>query len=133
MQPIVSGGAVPHMQVRVVEDELGRGMEARLIAALTEAVASVYGEWVRPQAVVDILGVPRERWGVGGVPGAAVAPQVTLTTRERALQAPDGAPRLIGAITAAVGELFGDRARAAADVVLVGVPEGRSGVGGVPV
>jgi phenylpyruvate tautomerase PptA (4-oxalocrotonate tautomerase family) len=127
------GGTVPHLQVRVVEDELGEGVPARLITAMTDAVASVYGEWVRPDAVVEVIGVPRERWAVGGVPGAAVAPQITLTTRERALQAPGGAPRLIGAITAAVGELFGDRARAAADVVLVGVPEGRSGVGGVPV
>jgi phenylpyruvate tautomerase PptA (4-oxalocrotonate tautomerase family) len=127
------GGTVPHLQVRVVEDELGEGVPARLIATMTDAVASVYGEWVRPDAVVEVIGVPRERWGVGGVPGAAVAPQVVLTTREQALQAPGGAPRLIGAITAAVGELFGDRARAAAGVVLVGVPEGRSGVGGVPV
>jgi phenylpyruvate tautomerase PptA (4-oxalocrotonate tautomerase family) len=128
-----SGAGVPHMQVRLVEEELGGGIEARVIAAMTDAVVSVYGEWVRPQAVVDILGVPRARWGVGGVPGAAVSPQVTLTTRERALQAPDGARRLIEAITSAVGDLFGDRVRESADVVLVGTPEGRSGVGGVPV
>lgn len=133
VQLIVSGGAVPHMQVRVVEDELADGMAARLIAALTDAVVEVYGDWARPVAVVDLFGVPRERWGVGGVPGAAVAPQITLTTREGALAAPDGARRLIEAITAAVGRLLGERARAAADVVLVGVPPGRSGVGGLPV
>jgi phenylpyruvate tautomerase PptA (4-oxalocrotonate tautomerase family) len=124
---------MPHMQVRLVEEELGGGIEARVIGAMTDAVVSVYGEWARPLAVVDILGVPRERWGVGGVPGALPAPQVTLTVRERALQAPDGARDLIGAITSAVGEVFGDRARDAAHVVLVGTPEGRSGIGGVPV
>lgn len=121
------------MQVRLVEEELGGGTEARVIGALTEAVVSVYGEWVRPQAVVDIVGVPRERWGVGGVPGAPPPPQVTLTTRERALQAPDGPRNPIRASTAALGEVLGDRARDTAHVVLVGTTQGRSGVGGVPV
>jgi phenylpyruvate tautomerase PptA (4-oxalocrotonate tautomerase family) len=122
---------MPHVEVRMVEEELGGGVEARVVAAMTDAVVSVYGEWVRPQAVVEILGVPRGRWGVGGVPGGPAAPRITLTVRERALEAPNGARNLIGALTAAVGEALGERARAGADVVLVGTARGRSGVGGV--
>ncbi|RPE43260.1 hypothetical protein EDD90_6454 [Streptomyces sp. Ag109_O5-1] len=39
---------------------------ARLIAAITDAVAAVLGEEVRDQTIVGLLSVPEGRSGVGG-------------------------------------------------------------------
>ena len=90
----------------------------------------MYGEWVRPQAVVEIVGVPRGRWGVGGDAAGPAAPLVTLTAREAAMTV---AGALIAALTAAVREVLGAAAGEAAQVVLIGIPAGRCGVGGVAV
>jgi phenylpyruvate tautomerase PptA (4-oxalocrotonate tautomerase family) len=125
---------MPHLQVRLAEDVLDGAVERRVIAELTEAIASVYGEWARPHAVVEIIGVPAGRWGLGGVPSVPV-PAVTLSMREEALRPPEGdarAARLIGALTAAVGRALGAPAAERATVELLGVPAARSGVGGVP-
>ncbi|MFE6777539.1 4-oxalocrotonate tautomerase family protein [Streptomyces sp. NPDC057702] len=123
---------MPHFQVRMHEEELDGQVEGRLVRSLTRALVQVYGERARALAVVEIFGVPRHRWGVGGVPGGAHAPAVTLHVREAALRLPgveDVSGRLIRAITDAVVDACGaDRERVA--VQLVGVPAGRSGVGG---
>jgi phenylpyruvate tautomerase PptA (4-oxalocrotonate tautomerase family) len=125
---------VPHLQIRLAEDDLGGGVEERVIHELTEAIAAVYGEWARPLAVVEIIGIPTGRWGRGGVP-AAPAPTVTLSMREEALVPPQGAARaarLIAELTGAVGRALGARAAERATVELLGVPAARSGTGGVP-
>ncbi|MDR8411329.1 tautomerase family protein [Nonomuraea sp. 3-1Str] len=41
---------------------------ARLIAAITDALAEVFGESVRPRATVLLVGVPAGRSGVAGEP-----------------------------------------------------------------
>jgi phenylpyruvate tautomerase PptA (4-oxalocrotonate tautomerase family) len=126
---------MPHLQVRLAEDALDAAAAERVIAELTDAIVEVYGEWVRPHAVVEIIGVPPGRWGRGGVP-AAPAPAITLSTRERVLGPPDGdarAARLIELLTAAVGRAVDPGAAERCTVELSGVPAGRSGVGGVPV
>lgn len=40
---------------------------ARLVSGVTDAIASVFGEQVRPGVTVDLVAVPAERTGVGGV------------------------------------------------------------------
>jgi phenylpyruvate tautomerase PptA (4-oxalocrotonate tautomerase family) len=125
---------MPHLQVRLAEDVLDGTVEERLIAELTEAIVSVYGEWARPIAVVELVGIRPGRWGQGGVATAPV-PAVTLRIREEALLPPEGdarAARLIGALTDAVGRALGAPAAEHVTVDLLGVPAARSGVGGVP-
>ncbi|MFF7251505.1 hypothetical protein ACFZBU_47535 [Embleya sp. NPDC008237] len=129
---------MPHFQVGVHEEELDGEVEGRLVRSLTEALVRVYGEGVRSMAVVEILGIPRHRWGVGGVPGGAPggvhAPAVSLHVREGALHLPgieDAAGQLIRAITDAVAGVFGESVREHVGVRIVGVPAGRSGVGGL--
>lgn len=124
---------MPHFHVRVHEEELDGEVEGRLVRSLTEALVKVYGERARPMAVVEILGIPGHRWGVGGVPGGVHAPVVSLHVREAALNVPgiDDAPgRLIRAITDAVAGACGESVRNRVGVQIVGVPAGRSGVGG---
>ena len=125
---------MPHLQVRLPEDGLDDALAGRVITELTEAIAALYGEWARPLAVVEVIGVPAGRWGRGGVPVPA-GPAVTLSMREEALRPPDGdarAARFIGELTAAIGRAVDDRAAQRATVELLGVPAARSGVGGVP-
>ncbi|GAA2614978.1 hypothetical protein GCM10010411_57440 [Actinomadura fulvescens] len=127
---------MPHFTVRLVEETVDGKIEGRLIRALTEAVVEVAGEWARELVVVELFGVPRERWGVGGATPATPEQDpyvVTLNMREGALDGsriPDAPARLIASITNAVGEVVGEAARAGVSVLLVGVPPGRSGVGG---
>ncbi|MBC3992530.1 tautomerase family protein [Streptomyces sp. AC563] len=124
---------MPHFQVRVHEEELDGEVEGRLIRSLTEALVQVYGERARAMAVVEIFGVPRQRWGVGGVPASVHAPLVSLHVREAALSLPgisDAPGRLIRAITDAVADACGQSVRDHVSVHLIGVPAGRSGVGG---
>jgi hypothetical protein len=40
------------------------------MAAVTDAVASVLGEKFRPDLLVELIGTPAARTGVGGVPVA---------------------------------------------------------------
>lgn len=43
---------------------------AALVKALTDAMAAVYGDAVRPSTWVVLNGVPRTCWGIGGqLPG----------------------------------------------------------------
>jgi phenylpyruvate tautomerase PptA (4-oxalocrotonate tautomerase family) len=124
---------MPHLTVQIHEDELDGKVEPRLVRALTDAVAAVYGDWARAVAVVDLFGIPRGRSGIGGRPTDINAPIVTLTTREGALhrpEIPDAAARLIASITDAVVTVFGETVRPHVTVLVIGIPSGRSGVGG---
>ncbi|KAB2348056.1 hypothetical protein F8566_17795 [Actinomadura rudentiformis] len=124
---------MPHFTVRLVEETLDGKVEGRLIRALTDAVVEVVGEWARELVVVELFGIPRQRWGVGGAAPAGDPHLVTLNMREGALDGsriPEAPARLIASITNAVAEVFGEGARAGVNVMLVGVPPGRSGVGG---
>jgi phenylpyruvate tautomerase PptA (4-oxalocrotonate tautomerase family) len=128
---------MPHFSMHVQEEALDGAVEGALILALTEAVVRVYGERARPLAVVELFGVPRERWGAGGtVAPEGVWPVVTLNMREPALapETAEAAPaRLINAITDGLVGVFGEDVRANASVQIIGIPTGRSGVAGDPV
>lgn len=124
---------MPHLTVRVAEDQLA-GNEPALIAALTEAVVAVYGEWARDIAVVHLVGVPAGRWGVGGRVADEVSPTVTFGIREAAFARPDAADltrRLVAAVTDAIAAVLGADVRPGVTVELVGTPDGRTAVGGV--
>jgi phenylpyruvate tautomerase PptA (4-oxalocrotonate tautomerase family) len=124
---------MPHFNVQIREEELDGKVEPKLIRALTEAVVTVYGEWARAVAVVELFGIPHRRWGIGGIPSEANAPIVTLNMREPALNLPGigNAPAgLIASITDAMVTVFGEPVRKHVTVLVVGVPAGRSGVGG---
>lgn len=123
---------MPHFTVHMREPDLS-GAEPKLIAGLTDAVAEVYGERFRSLVVVELFGVPDGRWGVGGVPATSPAPVVTLNLREAAFhvpEIPEPEERLIAGITDAVAGVLGEEVRPEVTVGLVGVPAGRSGVGG---
>ncbi|MFF2809412.1 hypothetical protein ACFVT2_19960 [Streptomyces sp. NPDC058000] len=122
---------MPHLNVQIAEELLDGQVETKLIQALTEGVADVFGDWGRSRASVDLLGLPRERRGRGGVPGAAPAPIVTLTMRDGAFtRAGDTPARLVAALTDRTVGVLGEGTRDELSVVLVGIPAGRSGVGG---
>jgi phenylpyruvate tautomerase PptA (4-oxalocrotonate tautomerase family) len=123
---------MPHLTARVPEAQLA-GREPALIAALTDAVVAVYGEWARGLVVVHLDGVPRGRWGLGGRAVDDAAPAITLGIREVALARPDGkeiAARLVAGLTGAVASVLGEQARSGTSVELVATPDGRAGLGG---
>lgn len=127
---------MPHFNVHVFEESLDGTVEPAIIRSLTEAVVQVYGEQARSLPVVEILGVPRHRWGVAGVPAEDDHPVVTLHLREPAFHRPgieDAPARLIGSITDAMVDVLGEDVRDRVTVMLVGIPSGRSGVAGEPV
>ncbi|MFJ8109498.1 hypothetical protein [Streptomyces sp. NPDC096132] len=124
---------MPHYTVHLTEDALDGTVEAELIRALADAVGSVYGERLRGLVGVDLIGIPRHRRGIGGIPTDKIAPSVTLSMREAAYhlpQVPDAVPRLIGATTDAVAAVLGEDVRAQTIVSIAGVPDGRTGVAG---
>ncbi|WP_435061010.1 tautomerase family protein [Amycolatopsis thermoflava] len=124
---------MPHLTVHVLESDLA-GRETELIEDLTEAIVAVYGEWAREIAVVRLVGVPSNRWGIGGKPASAPAPSVIFGIREAAFERPDAdaiVARLVAGVTDAIVAVFGERVRAGVTVELVGTPAGRTGVGGV--
>ncbi|GHB39901.1 hypothetical protein GCM10010377_33460 [Streptomyces viridiviolaceus] len=124
---------MPHFTVHLSEETLDGTVEPKLIAALTDAVGSVYGEEFRRLVGVDLIGVPQHRRGLGGVPTDADAPLVTFSLREAALhlpQVPEAPARLVAAITGALAGVLGEGVREQTVVSLTGVPDGRSGVGG---
>jgi phenylpyruvate tautomerase PptA (4-oxalocrotonate tautomerase family) len=125
---------MPHFNVQMFEETLDGEVEPATIRALTDAIVEVYGERARELAVVEIFGVPRHRWGIGGLPAAEHRPTVTLAMREPALHVVDEAPaRLIASITDAMARVLGDGVRDHLAVTIVGIPTGRSGVAGLPV
>ena len=122
---------MPHFNVHMFEEALDSEVERATIRALTDALVEVYGERVRELAVVEIIGIPRHRWGIGGTPATEHRPTVTLHMREPALHRVDDAPRrLIASITDAMARVLGDDIRAHLGVTVVGIPVGRSGVAG---
>jgi phenylpyruvate tautomerase PptA (4-oxalocrotonate tautomerase family) len=126
---------VPHLTLHALERDLA-GREAAAITALTEAVVAVYGEWARPDVVVQLVGLPAGRWGIGGHPAAAPSPSVTFSIHEGAFGRPDAdeiVARLVAGVTDAVVAVFGEPVRDGVAVDLVGAPPGRGGVGGVVV
>jgi phenylpyruvate tautomerase PptA (4-oxalocrotonate tautomerase family) len=123
---------MPHVTARVPEGRLA-GNEPALIAALTDAVVQVYGEWARDLVVVHLDGIPRGRWGIGGRTADDAAPAITFGIREAALTRSGGnetAARLVAGLTHAVASVLGEQARSGTSVELVATPEGRSGLGG---
>lgn len=126
---------MPHLSVHVVESDLV-GREAALIEKLTDAVVAVYGEWARSIAVVQLIGLPPHRWGIGGTPAQEPSPSVTFGIKETAFSRPDAdeiVARLVSEVTDAVVDVFGERVRAGVTVELIGTPAGRTGIGGVVV
>lgn len=123
---------MPHLTVHVLEDQLA-GRESALIASLTEAVVDVYGEWARSIAVVQLVGVPAGRWGVGGRVAAEAGPAVTFGVRAVAFDRPDSGDllaRLAAGVTDAVASVLGEAVRQNVTVEFVGTPDGRTAVGG---
>jgi phenylpyruvate tautomerase PptA (4-oxalocrotonate tautomerase family) len=124
---------MPHLTVHAIDDDL-TGRELELIAALTDAVVAVYGDWARDLVDVRLIGLPRHRWGVGGRPVAAAAVSIAFSLREAAFARPDAdevVTALIASLTDAVAVIFGEQVRPAVTVELIGVPAGRTGVGGL--
>lgn len=123
---------MPHLTARVPEAQLA-GREQALITALTDAIAEVYGPWARDIVVVQLDGIPRGRWGIGGRTVDDAAPAITLGVREAALTRPGGdevAERLVAGLTNAVARVLGEQTRGGTSVELVATPEGRTGIGG---
>ncbi|HEY2949893.1 MAG TPA: hypothetical protein VGJ53_16085 [Micromonosporaceae bacterium] len=103
---------------------------------MTDAVVAVYGEWARSIAVVQLIGLPPNRWGIGGTPAQAPSPSVTFGIKEAAFSRPDAdeiVARLVSGVTDAIVDVFGERVRAGVTVEVVGTPAGRTGIGGVVV
>jgi phenylpyruvate tautomerase PptA (4-oxalocrotonate tautomerase family) len=126
---------MPHLSVHVLESDLD-GRESELIEKLTDAVVAVYGEWARSIAVVQLIGLPSHRWGIGGTPARTPSPSVTFGIKEAAFSRPDAediVARLVSQVTDAIVDVFGERVRAGVSVELIGTPAGRTGIGGVVV
>lgn len=126
---------MPHLLVYASEGDL-TGREADAVSALTDAVVAVYGEWAREIVVVQLIGLPDARWGVGGKLVKSPAPRVSFGIKEAAFSRPDAGDivaGLVSGVTEAVVKVFGERVRAGVEVELIGCPAGRSGVGGVVV
>jgi phenylpyruvate tautomerase PptA (4-oxalocrotonate tautomerase family) len=124
---------MPHLTMHAVESDLA-GRERELIEKLTDAVVAVYGEWARSIAVVLLIGLPANRWGIGGAPARSSSPAITFGIKEAALSRPDAdeiVARLVSEVTAAIVAVLGERVRAGVTVELIGAPAGRTGVGGV--
>ncbi|MFF1838451.1 nuclear transport factor 2 family protein [Streptomyces sp. NPDC058231] len=123
---------MPHLTVHVLEPQIA-GHENDLIARLTDAVTSVYGEWARNLVVVQLAGLAVGRWAVGGVARHEVAPTVTFAMREEELTRADGpqiAARLVAAVTDAVAMALGEQHRDGIVVDLVATRDDRTAVGG---
>jgi 4-oxalocrotonate tautomerase len=60
---------MPLIEVTIYEDRLDETTESELVARLTDAAASVFGDGVREHTWVVLQGVPRKRWGIAGKTG----------------------------------------------------------------
>jgi phenylpyruvate tautomerase PptA (4-oxalocrotonate tautomerase family) len=110
---------MPHLTVYALESDL-TGHESALIAELTEAVVATYGEWAREIAVVQMIGLPAQRWGIGGKPAEAPAPRITFGIKDAALRRPDTEQIVAGltaGVTGAVERVFGERPGITVDFV----------------
>ncbi|HOV99869.1 MAG TPA: hypothetical protein PLY19_00205 [Rhodoglobus sp.] len=124
---------MPHLTVYAVESQLA-GVEPALTTGLTEAVTTVYGEWVRSTVVVRLIGVPDVRWTVGGeIDASRSAPEVRMGIRAIAFARDDWptvAQRLVGAITDAVAAAVGEGLRESILVELLPERDDRIALGG---
>lgn len=123
---------MPHLTVHALEPQI-TGHENDLIARLTDAVTSVYGEWARNLVVVQLAALAVGRWAVGGVARHEVAPTVTFAVREKALTRADGpqtAARLVAAVTDAVAMALGEQHCGGIVVDLAATHDDRTAVGG---
>ena len=59
---------MPLVQVKLIENALSSQERERLIAALTDATASVIGQDVRPYIWVLLEELSSGDWGIGGSP-----------------------------------------------------------------
>lgn len=122
---------MPHLTVHLAEDRLA-GNEPALVAALTDAVVGVYGEWARDLVGVRLAGVPAGRFAQGG---KAVDTNVSVLMGVRAgvFDRPDATEitaRLGAALTDAVTRVVGEDVRAGTMVELVASLPERTFVGG---
>ncbi|MGA4538801.1 tautomerase family protein [Uniformispora flossi] len=123
---------MPHLTVHLAESKL-TGKESGLVAALTDAVVDVYGEWARDLVSVRLAGVPAGRFAQGGK-AADTNASVTMGVRAGVFDRPDAAEitgRLGTALTDALARIVGEDLRAGTMVELVASPPERTFVGGV--
>lgn len=124
---------MPHLTVHIPDNRL-TGNEPALIAALTEAIVDVYGEWARDIVGIRLAGVPEGRFAQGGKAVDTVV-SVVLGIRAGAFDRPDAAEltaRLGAGLTDAITGVLGDDVRAGTMVELVASPPERTFTGGVP-
>ncbi|MGW4034524.1 tautomerase family protein [Streptomyces sp. NPDC004838] len=122
---------MPHLTVHLPENRL-TGREPMLVAALTDAIVDVYGEWARDLVSVRLTGVPAGRFAQGGKAVDTNA-SVILGVRAGVFDRPDAAEitaRLGTALTDAITRVVGDDLRPGTMVELVASPPERTFVGG---
>ena len=122
---------VPHLTVHLPENRL-TGRESALVAALTEAIVDVYGEWARDLVSIRLAGVSAGRFAQGGKAVDTNA-SVTLGIRSGVFDRPDAAhitARLGAALTDAIARVLGEELRPGTMVELVASPPERTFVGG---
>ncbi|MFK0158212.1 4-oxalocrotonate tautomerase family protein [Streptomyces sp. NPDC090499] len=123
---------MPHLTVHLPETRL-TGKEPVLVAALTDAVVDVYGEWARDLVSIRLAGVPAGRYAQGGKAVDTNA-SVILGVRAGVFDRPDAAritERLGAGLTEAIARVVGDDLRAGTMVELVASPPDRTFLGGV--
>jgi phenylpyruvate tautomerase PptA (4-oxalocrotonate tautomerase family) len=124
---------MPHLNVHLPENRLA-GQEPALIAALTDAVADVYGAWARDLVSIRLTGVPAGRFAQGGKAVDTVA-SVVMGVRAGVFDRPDAdriTARLGTALTDAITRVAGDDLRPGTMVELVASAPERTFVGGAP-
>ncbi|MEV6008786.1 hypothetical protein AB0M29_18445 [Streptomyces sp. NPDC051976] len=122
---------MPHLTVHLPENRLS-GNEPPLVAALTDAVVGVYGEWARDLVSIRLAAVPAGRFAQGGK-AVDTSASVVLGVRSSVFDRPDAADisaRLGAALTDAITRVVGDDLRAGTMVELVASPPERTFVGG---
>ncbi|MFF3503473.1 4-oxalocrotonate tautomerase family protein [Streptomyces sp. NPDC003247] len=123
---------MPHLTVHLPENRL-TGKEPVLVAALTDAIVGVYGEWARDLVSIRLAGVPAGRFARGGKAVDTNA-SVILGVRAGVFDRPDAAhitARLGTVLTDAITRAVGDDLRTGTMVELVASPPERTFVGGV--
>ncbi|MFE9451833.1 4-oxalocrotonate tautomerase family protein [Streptomyces sp. NPDC006739] len=124
---------MPHLTVHLPESRLA-GKEPVLVAALTDAIVDVYGEWARDLVSIRLAGVPAGRFARGGK-AVDTSASVILGLRAGVFDRPDAAQitaRLGTALTDAITRVVGDDLRTGTMVELVASPTERTFAGGAP-
>ncbi|MFD0691084.1 tautomerase family protein [Actinomadura fibrosa] len=124
---------MPHLTAHLPENRL-LGKESELIAALTDAIVGVYGDWARDLVSIRLDGVPEGRVALGGK-AVDTSVSVVLGVRAGLFDRPDAAQisaRLGAALTDAITRVLGEELREGVMVELVASPQERTFVGGAP-